>query len=347
VFMDWVAGIDANVGAVPISRPLVGPNEDDWCVYVARHYPTKNPQPGRYCSLEEAVRAWERQPKNGYIRIQDNGLYSGNRGPLLIRLEGRTLRIEAETTGHPCVGRTIRAHGTGGHISLHGLVIDGGLSLAGVVQVDMVHCTIKSAITAEAAAELKISLRNVLAGPIMLPERGSVIRMDTCIVDGRGGAAVGGLVSDTEPGPSGYLYRSTFLGTVDMCEISEALDCLFIDSVQVLDTHVGVFDHCAFPADSVTPTRAGCIVLPGPFEGSRSASEKPVDNFVAHSLNLGQPGYLRGCLRSKNPIESAASNGSEIGVYNMLFSNRRMHMLHRLLVEFLPLGWSANIQVSQ
>jgi hypothetical protein len=49
----------------------------------------------------------------------------------------------------------------------------------------------------------------------------------------------------------------------------------------------------------------------------------------------------------ENPLEALASNGSEIGAYNSLFDNRRMHMLKRMLSEFLPLGWSVRIRISQ
>jgi len=346
VYIDWVMGLDSSVGSTPLPRVLVGPGESDWCVNVGKNHPSNGSVQGCYSSIEAAVRAWETQSRDGYIRVQDNGLYGKNQGPLLIRLDGRKLRIESESTGHPCLGRTLRIHGDGGRLALHGLAIDGGITMAGMVRLEAEHCTIKSAVMAEAAGELDLSFSHVISGPVLLPMRGCMVTFDTCIVDGRGDMALGGLDPEVDAGPCTRLARTTVIGGVRVCEVQHALDSLILGHVHVLDTHVGHFDHCAFFAGSTTPPETACIPLSNPMASSdRPLSEQTA--FFPRTLEMGQPGYACAAEMEKNPVQSSASNGSEIGVFNAVFANRRMHMLRRMLSEFLPLGWSAHFHFSQ
>ena len=343
VYADWISGFDSAIGATPMARPLAGPTDSDWCVRVGRHYSPGGAQPGCYASVEAAIKAWSLVDRNGYIRIEDNGLYGQGRGPLFVDLRGRTLRIEAEASGHPCIARTVRVQGDNGNLSLSGISISGGLSVAGNLTMDLHHCTVANAISAERAGEFQVRLKHSMSAAIMLPDQLCTLSLTDSIVNGHGEPAVSGLDPEFGVGPSVTLERVTLHGDLRVQSIQRGLDSLINGQVVVEDTQTGLLDHCAFHDGSRVPRTVAERIIRTP----ATADDTHATRFDLHSTVVGQPGYMRAAHTTPNPFEAAASNGGELGAYNALFDNRRMHMMRRMLSEFLPLGWTSRVQISQ
>lgn len=343
VYADWISGFDSITGSTPMARSLTGPAESDWCARVGRQYGSRGHQPGCYATIEAAVEAWNSTDRNGYIRIEDNGLYGQGRGPLSVDLRGRSLRLEAEASGHPCIARTLRVRGDHGSLFLSGLSISGGLSVGGNLKLRLLHCTVANAIIAEQSGEFEVALDHSMCGPIMLPDTHCTLSLTDSIVNGGGDPAVSGLDPDLDLGPSITMTRTTLYGDTRVQSVHHGLDTLVVGHLYVEDTQTGLLDHCAYHHDSRVPRTIASQLLETDTTTDRSAAIR----LEMRTIDMGQPGYMRASLSAPNPLEASASNGGEIGVYNALFDNRRMHMLKRMLSEFLPLGWTARIQISQ
>jgi phage tail-like protein len=342
VFLDWAMGLDSNIGASPLPRTLVGPNESDWCARVGRHHPSDGSEPGCYASLETAVNAWERQDRNGYIRMGDNGMYGEHRGSLSITLGERQLRIESEANGHPCLARSIHIHGDGGGLDLLGLFCSGEVRLSGKVHLSLSHCSLLKGLHSDAHDELHVILRDCVLGPILLPAQHCVLDMDTCVVNAQDGVAIGGVSGADSCAPATWAQRCTVLGRVRVNEFHLASNCLFTQKVWVQNKHLGIMDHCAVVAGSETPPRLECMEISN--ESNTSLAGQRRVGVLIHDT-FGQPNYARPLATADEQLHAGASNGSEIGVYNSLFSNRRMHLLRSNLHEFLPVGWAAHIHI--
>jgi len=138
--------------------------------------------------------------------------------------------------------------------------------------------------------------------------------------------------------------RSTILGDVELRSVDSVRDSLFLGAVHTREPAQGRFVNCAFPHDFSMNPGPGCVRLDPTTEGPGEPMSQWLELI---SREIGQPGYAIPTDESIHLIGSEASNGSEIGVYNSLFNNRRMHLLQRTLSEFLPVGWAAAVRITQ
>jgi hypothetical protein len=126
---------------------MTGPESslDIWCAEVSRGYSTTTGQaPGRYGHLREAIDAWSKTGRDGYIRVVDSVLHGlSDDEPYAISLNGHQLVIESEDGEMPTwVGDTIIDVGNG-HLGFHGFFFKGNLTLRGSGTVSLSYSTFR------------------------------------------------------------------------------------------------------------------------------------------------------------------------------------------------------------
>jgi hypothetical protein len=177
-------------------------------------------------------------------------------------------------------------------------------------------------------------------GPIHWPAEGGGIAVADSIVDGRGGAAIGGAESppaekgndENAAGPTASIDRTTLFGPSYFNELS-ASDVLFDGPVKVRWPDAGYVRFSWVPNGSLTPLRYQCY----PEHGNET--RRPVFT----SRRFGDPGY--GQLSELTPlwIRKGAEDGSEIGVFHELYEQECLGRLRSALDEFLPYGLQAGV----
>ena len=96
----------------------------------------------------------------------------------------------------------------------------------------------------------------------------------------------------------------TFAGAVRL-ESVDAVDCLFLDGVEVVQTQEGCLRHCYLGPDLTTPAAHPLTYRCGPF---------PAPTFA--SVGFEAAGYYALELEPDHPLLSAASDGGEVGAYH-------------------------------
>jgi len=130
------------------------------------------------------------------------------------------------------------------------------------------------------------------------------------------------------PGPKLDAHRSTFLGTVDVAELT-ASDVLFDKAVTVAMRHRGFARYCAVRPESELPRTYACAPR--------------TNRQLLESTSYGHLRFAR--LRADAPLEvrEGGSNGAEIGAYGPYGEARRMANLRSVMAEYLPEGVSPRV----
>jgi hypothetical protein len=299
-------------------------------------------QPPAYGTLAEALEAYRAIPGPGLIRILDSGTHDVDKlvigdAALVCQTDPnapRALTIEALSGEVPTLRGAIGVQGvgTGMNLVLSGLWLDGQITIEGKVDMQLVHCSLHpisarrrtgARVEDQAAirvgsgdpAELKLRLHASLAGPLQLAP-GVALALADSVVDGHGGAAIAGQ-------PVSSLIRCTILGSSGFSRL-EAVDTLFHEPVQV------AFADTARVRFAALPNGAD---LPGVTD---SVTEKAAWAF--RSIEFGMPGYARLEPAEGDAVRTAASNASEIGVFNADRSHERERLLKDSLEDLLPMG---------
>jgi hypothetical protein len=123
------------------------------------------------------------------------------------------------------------------------------------------------------------------------------------------------------------IERSTVIGTVE-ARVLEASEVLFANLVTVSDRFRGCIRYSAVPEGCVLPRHHRLVVG----EPAR---------FVSYDRLA--PGHLRLSDRSPLALRFGAADGSEIGVFHDLQSERRREALLRRLDEYTPAGLTTGL----
>jgi hypothetical protein len=190
---------------------------------------------------------------------------------------------------------------------------------------------------------LALSVRRCLLGPVRADLAALPIRLTDCVVDGRGlglagcgdpvpgGAATAAIDARERFAPGLVADGVTFAGPVSV-ETAQAVDCVFVDGVEVVRGGEGCLRHCYVgPEPLPRPTTYRCLT-------------EPVPRFVSERFEAG--GYYALDLETDQPLLTAASDGGEVGAYHHARRAAGLNRLRRRIHEFVPLGLRAEVEMA-
>jgi hypothetical protein len=252
-------------------------------------------------------------------------------------------RIVSPRSETPTVTGTLNLNLAGACVTLEGFFLDGNLSLGNDTDcVHVRHVTMntgggREVSVAAGAWGASFHAERSILGAIRADLAAAPLELDDCIVDARGsrlrvcGGPPGGSGKDAIAAKSTFspALRAngvTFVGPVRL-EAADAVDCLFLDGVEVAQTQEGCLRHCYLGPDLTTPPAHPLTYLCGPF---------PAPTFG--SIGFEAAGYYALELEPDHPLLAAASDGGEVGAYHHARRAARIGALRRRIHEFVPLG---------
>lgn len=261
-------------------------------------------------------------------------------------------RVVASRLATPTIVGDWRLDLTGGELTLEGFALAGQLLLGkGLAVVSLRSLTMNppAAVAVridDAAWNLALDAERCLLAPIFAP-LGPPLRLTDCVVDGRrallrscGGPDKGvgaGAVAVAGNGglaPDLVADGVTFAGSV-VAESVDAVNCVFVDGVSVVQQQQGGLRHCYMAAPALGTTSWPPAYRCGPFPGPSFAS-----------VGFEAAGYYALRLEPDHPLLSAASDGGEVGAYHREGRAARVARLVRRIDEFVPLGLRAAVAVA-
>jgi hypothetical protein len=252
-------------------------------------------------------------------------------------------RIVAQRLATPTIAGALSLNLAGACVTLEGVFLDGHLRLGADLEcVHLRHVTMNPATGREvrvAAGAWGLCLRaeRSILGAIRTDLGAAPLVLEDCIVDGRGAPlrvceeSTGGATKDAIDATSTFppaleANGVTFAGPVRL-EAVDAIDCLFLDGVEVLQGQEGCIRHSYLGPDLSAPPRHPLTYRCGPF---------PAPTFA--SIGFEASGYYTLELEPLHPLLSAASDGGEVGAYHHARRAARIAALRRRIHEFVPLG---------
>jgi hypothetical protein len=249
--------------------------------------------------------------------------------------------------------------------------MEGVILLEGELQLDILHCTLKPQARGllpgtnlpfvsdmPVGHGLVINIERSIVGRISLPGHTHRLSIQDSIVDGGTASAISGDFGEgpacllaapgtfDEFGPLASLARSTIFGQVSVKELTDASSVIFRDTVNVHNRQSGSVRYCYVPPGSKTPQRYRCQ----PDLALRVREHSTVSDGAHGRLRptftsevYGHPGYAQLGLQCPPEIRSGAEDGSEMGVFSLLYQPQRRTELRYALAEYLPFGQEAGI----
>jgi hypothetical protein len=253
-------------------------------------------------------------------------------------------RIVAPRPQTPVLVNALNMNLPGANIELEGFHLDGDLRLGPAMEhVRARHLTMN----APAGREVQISTgawglgfeaRNCILGAIRADLAAEAIAIEDSIVDAAGVrlAVCGGTPGGTPAkeaiaavgvhAPALRASGVTFAGAVRL-ETADAVDCLFLDGIEVVQTQEGCLRHCYLGPPLSTPP-----MLPATYRCVTS----PAPTFS--SIGFEAAGYYALTLEPVHILQTAASDGGEVGAYHHARRAAAIASLRRRIGEFVPLG---------
>jgi hypothetical protein len=323
------------------------------------------PEIKSFTSLGEALCAWAQTHEDGIIEIADSGTYrldhSDRDGHFQnIRLEGnrRSLTIQAAPNQRPCIVGTfvIDATAANAKVTLDGLLIGGAVHTSAAMRLTLRHCTVTPAhghvsllADRDRSDGLRVVLESTVTAALRLPANARELKITDSIIDGGDLPAIAasgdgdeGNKNDrgNDHGPPVIAERTTFIGAVLVAEI-RASDSIFAAALAVTNRDQGFVRYCSIAPGSRTPRRYECQ-SDASNPGDSGAGDTPLlpcirPRFV--SLRFGHPGYAQLAASCPREILAGASNGAEMGAFNVIDDARRQDNLRDILDEHLPIGY--------
>jgi hypothetical protein len=252
-------------------------------------------------------------------------------------------RIVAQRFATPTIAGTLSLNLDGACMTLEGFFLDGHLRLGTDLDcVHLRHVTMNPAAgrqvrVAAGAWGLCLRAERSILGAIRADLGAAPLVLEDCIVDGRGaplrvceetlgGGATDAIEATSTFRPALQANGVTFVGPVRL-EAVDAVDCLFLDGVEVLQSQEGCLRHSYLGPDLSVPPRHPVSYRCGPF---------PAPTFA--SIGFEASGYYTLALEPPHPLQSAASDGGEVGAYHHARRAARIAVLRRRIHEFVPLG---------
>lgn len=373
VEVDFSYGFGGDLGAGPYDR---SPEDGDWLGVQQRPVTWRagvrqGGGDGFFASIGEALAAWDRHVSEhptacGLIAVTDSATYGedltvtapdGSRLALAAARrtgadEGGLDRFYPQGVrpllagGVEVAGREVAGLPPGGEVILDGLLIDGALTIRPerLARVDVLSSTLvpdRGGITASAeAGEARLTLRRTITGPISVASGVAQLALETCVVDGGGGAALA--AGATAAG----LRQSTLLGPCESWCL-EAEDTLFTGPVRVVRQQLGALSYCYLPlAGSRTPRRYRCepdLALDGVTDPAARADIQLRLRPQFRTLVFGAPEYGQLAPGTDRRLLTGAGSGAEIGVFGLLRQAQRRENLRAGLDEYLRLSLVAGL----
>jgi hypothetical protein len=332
---------------------------------------------GDHATVSDAVNAWS--GGDAVIRIVDSAVYVESVG--FVPRVGSHLVIQAADGERPFLFGDIRLVGSPDtppvddrmRLTLDGLHIAGHLRVtaaAAMESIDVLHCSVWPIEESDSGARpssdrglvLLGSVNSVFmfgcsVGGIETTSATDLITIHDSIVDGHGAAALAG-EGGVRSGPVAQLARSTFFGSVFVREL-HATDCIFAGTVSARRTQTGCARYSFLPlvggmgTSPRTPRRYRCqpdlaiteaaelLKRPLSEEETRTVQLSVTPMFT--SLNPFSPSYATLLPDTPEEVARGASQGLEMGAWYSLQNPRRIDNLHRRLVDYLPVGLTAEI----
>jgi hypothetical protein len=252
-------------------------------------------------------------------------------------------RIVAQRLATPTIAGTLNLNLSGACVTLEGFFLDGHLRLGSDLEcVHIRHVTMNPAASRQVRVEagawgLCLRAERSILGAIRADLGAAPLVLQDCIVDGRGaplsvcdeipaGTATDAIDATSTFPPALEANGVTFAGPVRL-EAADAVDCLFLDGVEVLQGQEGCIRHSYLGPDLSAPPRHPLCYRCGPF---------PAPTFA--SIGFEAAGYYAVELEPPHPLQSAASDGGEVGAYHHARRAARIATLRRRIHEFVPLG---------
>ncbi|MGI8806765.1 MAG: phage tail protein [Acidimicrobiales bacterium] len=252
-------------------------------------------------------------------------------------------RLVAPRLSTPTVVGDLELDLEGGCVTLEGFYLDGDLRLgAGLAGVVLRGLTMNPPAGATLDVDpgawgLSLTAERCLLGGVRADLSAHPLVLTDCVVDGRGatlrvcGGDPGGSARDAVTaaarfGPDLRADGVTFVGPVRV-EAADAVDCLFLDGVEVVQQQEGCLRHCYLGGAPASPPSLPTTYRCGPF---------PAPTFASVGFEAG--GYYGPALEPDHPLLAAASDGGEVGAYHHARRAARMARLRRRVHEFVPLG---------
>ena len=260
-------------------------------------------------------------------------------------------RVVATRTSTPTIDGALALGLDGGCLTLEGFFLTGDLLLGKKLDgVDLRHITMSPASGAklriqDGAWVLALSASRCILGPIRAELGARALTLADSVVDGLGarlrvcgddpgGAQTAAVGRRTRFDPVLEANGVTFAGPVQ-AEAIDAVDCLFLNGLEVVQQQEGCLRHCYVAPDlgglSSLPTAYRCLTSPPP---------------TFASVGLEAAGYYALDLESDHPLLSAASDGGEVGAYHHLRRAARLERLEARLHEFVPLGVRPRLELT-
>jgi hypothetical protein len=249
-------------------------------------------------------------------------------------------RLLGTRTATPTILGDLAINLDGGCLTLEGFQLTGDLTLgAGLDGVEIRSITMNPTTGATLQVEggawgLALSVRGSLLGRLRADLGARPIVLEDCVVDGRGAAlrTCGGDPGGTNA--AAVARRTTFAPAIQ-AESADAIDCIFVDGLEVLQQQEGCLRHCF-----VAPDTAGTPSRPVMYR----CLETPPPTFA--SVGFEAAGYYALDLEAHHPLRAAASDGGEPGAYHHRRRAARLARLERRLHEFVPLDIRPRLELA-
>jgi len=205
----------------------------------------------------------------------------------------------------------------------HGTLVPtkGGLTVNGSVQPELQNST------------LVVVLERAIAGPVTLPATVPSVIVRQAIVDGAIAA----------PGAHLAVTAATVTGAA-IARVLDASDVVFVSPVTVTRRQSGCVRFSHLPATSGTPRRFRCqpdLAVSLLTDVTLAAETRRRVTPVFTSLRYGDPGYGQLARRCASEIRTGASDGGEMGAFNVVQQPQREANLRLRLREHLRVGLEA------
>jgi hypothetical protein len=259
-------------------------------------------------------------------------------------------RIVAPPLMTPTVTGPLSLDLAGACVTLAGFLLGGNLTLGRrLMGVSLDGMTMDPAagqvLVADDAWELAFEARRCILGPVRADLASQPLVIADSVVDGRrlrlrgcggssGAAAVDAVGARQRFGPALSADSVTFAGPVRTDSV-DAVDCLFLDGVAVVQAQEGCLRHCYLGPASTPSPRLPQTYRCGPF---------PDPTFVSEGFDGA--GYYRLDLDTGTPLVAAASDGGEVGAYHRSRQSARIQRLRQRVEEFVPLGLRAAVAIT-
>jgi hypothetical protein len=291
---------------------------------------------------------------HGVAEIDDSGILAGDAA---LSPDSASLTIRAGDYARPVITGSLTVNAvTGASVTLRGIGIGGGLTLAGSgpISLSLEHCTVRGQITWSIAGGGLLRVDHSLCGPLAIDAACDLNIADSVVdagsdagaaISGGGGAAAGSVT----------IARSTIFGALSARELPLVENSILTGAATSARRQEGCVRYTYLPTVSLTPQRYRCqpeasidAAIAKALEEDPSLSKPARDAIAAGiaawlvpsftSREPGTPGYAQLADFAPDAIRYGAEDGDEMGVFFALFGPRREANLGLRVREYIRIA---------